>query len=577
MSALLPFAAPARGIFIASALIAAVGTLLSLAPFWVIYQTVGQVMAGTATQDSLWWLVGIALAATVVRFVCMGIATYVSHVGAFNILYGIRITMAEHLAKVPLGFITRQRSGQIKKVMADDVEKLELFLAHAIPDAVSALLTLLFVSVWMFYVDWRVAIAALIFIVPAFAAVAFALSRSGDLIREIQASSAEMNAAIVELVRGMPVVKLFNRASDEVRGAESVIRHHVACVRRQSLAFLPFGTAFYVLLSANALGIVPVAGWLWYSGSLTTTELLFFLIVGLGALSPLLALLHLFANLAHISSGGKLVREILQHATLEEHATPAEPTDTSVEFNQVSFAYEADTPVLSEVSFRCEPGTLNALVGPSGGGKSTIAALIARFWDVDAGAIQLGGVDIRQLSNETLHRHVSVVLQDTFLFDDSVAGNLRIGKPDATQVELETSAREAQAHEFICALPDGYDTLLGEYGARLSGGERQRLAIARALLANAKVVLLDEATAFADTENETAIQAAIGRLVAGRTVIMIAHRLSTIVGCDQIIVVNEGRIVESGCHDELVEADQLYAELWRDFNAAQTVSIGAAQ
>ncbi|MEM8766622.1 MAG: ABC transporter ATP-binding protein [Pseudomonadota bacterium] len=574
--ALLPFARPARPQLFLAAAIAAVSALCGLIPYWVVYQAVLALMETSADGERLWMLAGIALVAVVARFTLSGIANYVAHNGAFRIQYGIRMALAEHLARLPLGYVNKRRSGELKKVMADDVERLELFLAHAIPDLTAGLVTFFALLGWMIWVDWRMAIAVFGLVIPAFAAIAYAMRKAGHHMTEYKTTQGEMNAAIVELIRGMPVVKTFNRDEDEVRGTERVIQRYVSVVRDYSLEFLPFGTAFYVLLGSNVLLILPIGGWLWSTGSLSSADLLFFLIVGLGALSTLVSLLFLFANLSHISSGGQLVTDILDESALAAQSMDqAEPQDATVSFFDVSFRYEKRW-VLEDISLTARAGELTALVGPSGGGKSTIAALIGRFWDPQMGRIEIGGVPLKNLAPESLNRHVAMVLQETFLFDDTVASNLRVGKADATQAELEDAARRAQIHERIAALPTGYETRIGEHGARLSGGERQRLAIARAMLADAPIIVLDEATAFVDPENETALQEAIGQLVHGRTVIMIAHRLSTIAGADAILVVDGGHIVEQGRHDELVARRGVYARLWEDFNAADSIALGAS-
>jgi ATP-binding cassette, subfamily B, bacterial IrtA/YbtP len=581
VAALLPFARPARGGFIAAAVLASVASVLSLVPFWAIYRTVDEVVDGSTSRGALWGLAAVALIAVVARFVLFGVSLWVSHLAAYDVLYGIRMGLAEHLTRVPLGYVTRRRSGDLKKVMGDDVERLELFLAHGIPDMAAAVVTLVSGAVWMFVVDWRMALAAVGVVVPAFACLSVAMRRGGRYAGDYHRTLGEMNASMVELVRGMPVVKVFNRGTDEVRAAESTIREHVRVVRRYSSEFLPLGTAFFVLLGANILAIVPLGVWLWDRGSLPTADLLFFFIVGLGALVPVATLLHLSSMLNWLASGGNLVRDVLDAAVLEDAADAAagpageRPADSSVELRGVSFAYEGHR-VLRDVSLRAEPGTITALVGPSGAGKSTIASLIARFWDVDEGAVLVGGVDVRRLPADVLTRQVAVVFQDTFLFDDTVAGNLRVAKRDATPAELEAACRAARAHEFVVALPQGYDTPVGERGARLSGGERQRLTLARAILADAPVIVLDEATAFTDPENEAAIQDAIGELVAGKTVIMIAHRLSTVVGADQIVVIDDGQVVEVGRHGDLLASGGLYAGLWEDFTLAAATPLGAA-
>ena len=571
--ALLPFAAGAIPLLSLSAVLAVGAAAAGLAPYWVVYQVALTLLAETPDAARLYELVTIALVAVVGRFVLNGVSMYVSHAGAFRIQYEIRLGLAEHLANIPLGYVTRRRSGELKKVMADDVERLELFLAHAIPDLVAAIVTFFGLAIWMFWVDWRLAIATFALVVPAFACISLGMRRSGNHLGDYKAAQGQMNAAIVELIRGMPVVKMFNRDEEEVRGTEEMIRRYVDIVRSYSLEFLPYGTAFYVLLAANVMLIAPVGGVLWLTGNVSTADYLFFLIVGLGALSSLVSLLFLFANLSHIAMGGRLVQEVMAEARMGDAGqADAAPADHTVDFADVSFRYESEW-VLTNFDQSFPANTLTALVGPSGSGKSTVASLIGRFFDPEKGRITLGGVDLRSVAPDDLSGYVTMVLQDTFLFDDTIEANLRVGKADATRAELESAAEAACIHETIAALPDGYETRVGEAGARLSGGERQRLAIARAILADTPVVVLDEATAFVDPDNEAAIQQALSRLIVGKTVIMIAHRLSTIAGADNIVVMASGEVVAQGTHQVLVDAGGLYARLWDDFNAAESTAM----
>lgn len=575
ISALLPFAKSALPAFCVSAVIAAIATLLSLVPYWVVSKIVVLLLQDDLVIEQFYRLSAIALAAVLIRFVLAGVSTYIAHNGAFRIQNEIRFSVARHLAEIPMGYVSKRRSGELKKVLADDVEKLELFLAHAIPDLVAALLTFICLAVWMTLIDWRLTIATFILVVPAVLCIGYAMRRAGVHATEYKTTQGAMNSAIVELVRGMPVVRMFNRDEDEVRSTENMIQRYVAVVRDYSLDFLPYGTAFYVLLSANVMLIVPVGGWLWLEGQVTTEDFLFFLIVGISALSSLVSLLFLFANLSHIASGGRLVQEILDQTKLARLGQAAkQPVGNSVKFEHVSFRYE-DALVLKEVDLEFPEGQLTALVGPSGAGKSTVASLISRFWDPSEGRVLIGGTDIRAIAPDDLARRVSVVLQDTFLFDDSIANNLKIGRADASQADIEQAARLAAVHETIMGLPNGYDTLPGEHGQMLSGGERQRITIARAILADAPIVVLDEATAFVDPENEHLLQQAIGELIKNKTVIMIAHRLTTTTGAASIVVLDEGRVVEQGRHEDLVQRDGLYAELWRDFNQANEVSMGS--
>ena len=322
---------------------------------------------------------------------------------------------------------------------------------------------------------------------------------------------------------------------------------------------------------------MPVGLLLWTNEAITTPDLLFFFIVGLGYGAPVAKLVEFVANLSHLTYGAALINQLKDAGELAEAGRPAELRDASVVFEDVHFRYDGtDHDALAGITFRAGPRTITALVGPSGAGKSTIARLVCRFFDVDGGTVRVGGADIREIPFSQLMDHVSFVFQETFLFDDTIEANLRLAKPDATQSELEQACRAARAHDFIAALPAGYQTRVGEQGSRLSGGERQRLAIARTLLKGTGIVVLDEATAFVDPENEVALQEAIDAVVRDRTVIMVAHRLSTVAGADQILVVDGGRIVEHGRHDDLLAQNGLYTRMWQAFQSAEDIAIGDA-
>jgi ATP-binding cassette, subfamily B, bacterial IrtA/YbtP len=512
--------------------------------------------------------------------VLFGLALYVSHLAAYDLLYRLRVRMAERLARVPLGWFSNRRSGALKKVMADDVERLEIFLAHAVPDLAAAMTVGGATTVWLLARDWRMGLAAVVLVPVAFGCMARSLRRSNERVVGYHTSMGAMNASVVEHVRGLPVVKVFNRTSHGVAETERAVREHARWVGELSRRFLPLGTAYYSLVVASIFLVVPVGAALTVGGRLPVDDLVFYLVVGIGYGYPMARLHSTFTNLSHMSFGGNLVNEVLAAATLDADAAPRQVLgDASVELAGVRFAYDDahsgahGRDVLHDVSFTCPAGTVTALVGPSGGGKTTVARLIARFWDVRTGTVRIGGVDVRDMPIEQLMDTVAFVFQDPFLFDDTVEANLRAGRPGATGDELRAAAKAARVLDVIEALPHGWDSRLGERGNRLSGGERQRLALARAILKDAPVIVLDEATSFVDPENEALIQDAIGELASGKTVVMIAHRLSTVAGADQILVVDQGRIVERGRHPDLIAAGGLYARLWEDFVAAQATPL----
>ena len=565
-----PLARHGRRHFIASAGLALAGTSCQLLPYWAVYHALAAVVAGTSDTAELRTDVLVALVGVLGMAGLLGAATWTSHRAAFATLEQLRLRIGQRLGEVPLGYLTRRRSGEIQRILNDDIERLESFLAHAIPDLISAAGVLLGTTVWLFWVDWRMGLAALSIVLVAIPLMIHGANLGADKTEAYGAAMARMNGSMVEFVRGLPVIRTFHRADDLFTETASAIRTATDFQAEWGRQLVPTYTAFYTLLASNVVVIVPAGLLLWQTGTLSTPDLLFFLVVGLGYTSSLMKLLQLTTQLGRLGLGASLVTDLDQAPVLPQPADNAALGEPSIEVSDVWFAHTdlegRSAPALKGVSLLAQPGTMTALVGPSGAGKSTLATLICRFWDVDAGSIKVSGVDVRQMPFGQLMSQIAFVLQDTFLFDDTIAANLRLAKPGAIDTELEACARAARAHEFITALPQGYQTRIGTRGARLSGGERQRLSIARALLKDAPIVVLDEATAYVDPENEAALQDALSDLVRGRTLLVVAHRLSTVVGADQILVLDGGSIVERGRHAELVASDGLYARLWAAFN-----------
>lgn len=553
-----------------SILLATLATVCELVPVWSVYHVIDAAIAGTLSWSFVGFHTLAALSGVVVGYTALGIAMALSHIVAFDAIYRLRLDISRHMARLPLGYFMMRKSGDARKLVIDEPEKLETIVAHGLPEGVSALSAWLAVSVWLFVVDWRMALVA-IFVTPvSFILLTIAMIRSGKHAGAYQEAGSRMNASIVEYLSGMPVVKIFNRTGKSLAETSKAVRDYAAVETEWARDYIPLGGSFYTLVITNIVFILPFGLVLMQAGELSLSTLLFFVLLGANYSQPLLKLFNQFHTLAHISMGSTMVAELLAFPPQPDTRQHMELPHYDIGFEHVSFGYNAQD-VLHDVSFTARTGEMCALVGPSGSGKSTIASLIPRFWDVRSGRITLGGVDVREIGIEQLMDTVAFVFQNTFLFSDTISANIRFGNPKASDEAIEAAARAARAHEFISKLPNGYETMLGEHGAALSGGERQRLAIARAILKNAPIIILDEATAFADPDNEAAIQEAIGELTKGRTLIVVAHRLHTIASANQILVINEGNIVEQGLHDDLLAANGHYSLMWKDYTEARSL------
>jgi ATP-binding cassette subfamily B protein len=498
-----------------------------------------------------------------------------AHAGAFGILYDLRMRIARKLANVPLGFFDRKDTGALQKAMSEDVGGLEQFLAHMLPDAAAAFTVPLVAIVLLFVVDWRMALASLVVVPFAVASQALmAGKKSQEAWEKYHAINEDTKRSILEYLRGIHVVKTFGLDAQSFGKLKASVERMDAYVEDYAKRSAPAYIVAMKLLGGgtNALFIVPIGLWLHARGSLDTATLVFFLLVATQVLSPFLRIANVLGNLQRLLHGADNIQRIL-HAQELDPGRGAQPTRGDLRFEQVSFAYE-ETPVLRGLSFTAPEGKVTAIVGPSGAGKSTVVRLISRFWDPNEGRISIGNDDVKHVSLDAHLARLSMVFQDVFLFYGSVRDNLRIAKPDATDAELERACRAARIHDVVTALPEGYDMFIGERGARLSGGERQRLSIARAILKDAPILLLDEATAFADAENEALIQEALREGARGRTLVVIAHRLSTIRHADRIVVLSDGVAVDQGTHDELLPRCSVYRELWKNYDDAAHWELG---
>lgn len=555
------FAREAHGGLTASVVLAVLGAAAGIVPYIAAAQILTLICAGMYELGPIATAASVALVGYLGSVWLASASTIISHRCAFITLNSIRKALTDKLSRVPMGTVLDQPSGTFKTLIVDTVEKLELPLAHMVPELTANTLIPVLMLAYLFVLDWRLALISLITIPVGICCYMGMMKDYGPRYARVLDASKNMDAAIVEYIGGIEVIKGFNQSTasyeryvDAVRANEDA---KVTWFRQTN----PFYVAGVTIMPSCLIGVLPLGSLLYLSGDISASALITCIILALGLVKPLMQALRYTDSLAMVDSTVAEVSTLLDAPEMKRPSTPVEIPNYRITFDKVSFGYGKEE-VLHGISLAIEPHAMTALVGPSGSGKSTVARLIASFWEADGGSVGIGGIDVKNIPLEQVMRSISYVTQDNYLFDLSVRENIRMGKPDASDAEVEEAAQRASCHEFICALPAGYDTCVGSAGARLSGGERQRIAIARAVLKDAPIVILDEATAFTDPENEAAIQASISGLVAGKTLIIIAHHLSTIVGADKIVVMDHGRVSAEGTHHELLESSSLYRSLW---------------
>lgn len=583
LPSLFEIAGEKKGLLILAGVLSALSACCMLIPYLAVYQVLNNLLenAGEINNVNKEYLTDwgwIAFAGLIGGLLLLYGALMSSHMAAFRILYGLRVRLSEHIGRLPLGYLNNSSTGAIKKALEQNVEKIELFIAHTIPDLVNAAATVAVMFVLFFSLNGWMAAACLLAIVISIL-VQFSLMfgrKSKDFFRQYFDTSEQMSASAVQYVRGMPVVKIFGQTVASFRQFSQSIYAFKKYALHVCDTYQPGMVWFTVLLNSIVTFILPV-GLLLLSrepGNVVLAGVyLFFIILGPGVAAPFHKLTFLASNTREIDEGVSRLDAIFEEKPVPEPVIPQSPHKHDIRFEHVSFSYEntketTRTEALKDISFTAHAGEITALVGPSGSGKSTIANLIPRFWDVTQGAIKIGGINIREIATEQLMDRVSFVFQDSFLFFDTLYENIRVGKPDATEEEVHAAARAAQCDEFIGRLPQGYQTLIGEGGVYLSGGEEQRVSVARAILKNSPILVLDEATAFADPENEYKMQLALQELIKDKTVIIIAHRLSSIISANQIIVLKEGEIVQKGVHAELSRKEGVYKKMWDAYTDA---------
>ncbi|MEO1350910.1 MAG: ABC transporter ATP-binding protein [Cyanobacteria bacterium J06635_15] len=563
-----------------SGLLAAIGAALGLVPYYLIYLVSLRLFDQTTTAldgQYIGQLAWIAVGAVVGKALCNGFSGHLSHIAAYTILYDLRIELARKLGSLPLGYFTNRTTGDIKKIIHEDVEQMEQGLAHLIPDVVAGVTVPLLAGILLVLVDWRMTLATLASAVMAIGFFGFMMSRFD--MSAYNALLAKMNGVVIQYINGMKVIKAFTRTDFSFAQLQDVVEEmRQVYVRTTRTSALPMAIMLTLMRSA-AVTVVPVGIALYLTGSLSIPTFVLFVVMGIGFNRPIMAVIfHGLTGFYQINAASQRIAEVFNQPALADPQDPQQPSGNAIAFENVSFSY-GDTQVINNISFMAPAGQVTALVGPSGAGKSTVAKLIPRFWDVDEGEITIGGVNVKAIAVEQLMNRVSFVFQDVFLFNDTVLENIRIGNPHATRAEIIAAAQAARCHAFIETLPQGYDTPIGENGVSLSGGQRQRLSIARAILKDAPIVVLDEATAYVDPENEALVQQALAGLLAGgnKTLVVVAHRLSTITEADQILVIDQGQVVAKGSHEALLASCALYQDQWQAHMTAQNWQFGQGE
>ena len=534
-----------------SILLAVLGEMFGIVPFLMVALLADELYRGTATIQRVLFFSGIAAICQLIKMLLTWRSSLMSHKISFTILKNIREAITDRMAKVPMGVMLETPTGTFKNLIVDNVAKLEDSMAHFMPELPSNIAAPLCSILLIFILDWRMGLASLITIPLGILFFAAMMRGYGPRMENYMRSANDMNSSLVEYVSGIQVIKAFNRsASSYGKYSKSVNYFHDSTMEWWSQCWF-WNAAARAVLPSTLLGTLPVGAWLYMEGTLSLPVFLISLVVPLGFVAPLMKVSEAMEQVSMIKGNLEQVTAFLKTPELVRPSEPVSLGERTYQFEDVHFGYK-ETEVLHGISFQTRPGTMTAIVGPSGSGKSTIAKLMAGFWDVTSGSVRFGGQDIRQIPFEQLMGEISYVAQDNFLFDKSIRENIRMGNPAATDEEVEDAAKAANCHDFIMQLEQGYDTLAGDAGDRLSGGERQRITIARAMLKPSSVVILDEATAYADPENEALIQQAISKLVAGKTLIVVAHRLNTIRNADQILVVANGNIAGRGTQEELL-------------------------
>lgn len=550
------------GQYVLSVVLAVIGVAFSIAPYFVVAGVVQGLMAGE--RDFSFYLSKCLVMAVfwLGRVLFHAFSTSVSHRATFAVLGEIRKRCTEKLARMPLGAVLEQSSGALKNTLIERIDSIETTLAHIVPEFTANLLIPVIILIYIFTIDWRMGLACLATVPLGMIGYIAMMAGSAGFYEHTVVATKALNDTAVEYINGIQVIKVFGKTRSSydrfVHDAYEAAHSYIDWMRA---SIIPFAFAM-VVMPATMISVLPIGGLLVKSGSLRAEDFITIIILSVGLITPLVTLMSYSDDIRTMGTIFGEVRAILDAGEMERPKSGELPSKNDIALKDVCFSY-GEKEVLHGVSMEIPEGSFVALVGPSGSGKSTIARLIASLWDVTGGSVSLGGKDIRDIPQEAYADKIAYVSQDNYLFNMSVRENIRLGRPSATDAEIEEAARQSGCHDFITALENGYDTMVGASGGHLSGGERQRISIARAMLKAAPIVILDEATAYTDPENEAVIQRSVSRLTEGKTLIVIAHRLSTVMDADCIYVIRDGVIDDSGSHGELLSRHGLYETMWK--------------
>lgn len=567
MSRLMELAAPYKGEYVLSVILAILGVAAGLLPFFAVSKIVILLMDGeTSVSVYMEWclIAGIGFLGKV----CFAnFSTLVSHTATFATLAEIRLKLADKLTRVPMGYMINTPSGELKNVLVDRVEGMETTLAHLVPELTANLCIPICIPIciliYLLFLDWRMALAALITLPIGMLCYKGMANGYEEKFQGLIMRVRKMTSTVVEYIGGIEVIKAFNQSANSYQKYSDAVEDNAAYAVNWMKSVQLYKSMLVTIWPSVLVCVLPIGCVLYRNGSLSVPAFVTCIVLSLGIITPILNAMNFTDSISQMKSVVGELCAILDEKELDRPETPVSIHSSNIVLENVSFSYESEKPLLKNINLSIPENSITAFVGPSGGGKSTITKLIAGFWDVTNGTVKLDGTDIRKIPLSQLMDNIAYISQDNYLFDETVLENIRMGKPSATDEEVYQAARDCGCYDFILNLENGFHTVVGGAGGHLSGGERQRIAIARAVLKNAPIVILDEATAYIDAENEALIQEAMAKVIAGKTVLMIAHRLSTITDADKIVVIKDGQIIDEGTHENLLTSCTLYQEMWK--------------